>query len=190
MEKTNLLTKIIALSLTVVCIASVASLAQFASAAAEKNRPELSTTVTTLDESTTDSPLPGNLCIRCDSLEEAMELTGINIKLPEYSDAQIFAYKGQYIEVQYAIDEYSTMTIRKSADETEYTNVDCDKIVKFETENDITVYGKWVDNHEELNHHGFVGAYFTTEDGTYSLSYDCLMSIMDLNTIIDDICLS
>ena len=53
MEKTNLLTRIIALSLTVVCIASVASLAQFASAAAEKNRSELSSTVATFDESTT-----------------------------------------------------------------------------------------------------------------------------------------
>ena len=53
MEKTNLLTKIIALSLTVVCIASVASLAQFASAAAEKNRPELSSIVTVQNESTT-----------------------------------------------------------------------------------------------------------------------------------------
>ena len=53
MEKTNLFTKIIALSLTVVCIASVASLAQFASVAAEKNAPELSSTVTAFNESTT-----------------------------------------------------------------------------------------------------------------------------------------
>ena len=53
MEKTNLLTRIIALSLTVICISSVASLAQIASAAAEKNRPELSSTVATFDESTT-----------------------------------------------------------------------------------------------------------------------------------------
>ena len=190
MEKTSLLTRLIALSLTIICIASLASLAQIASSAAAKNEPELSSSVATLDESITDNQPPCNLCIRCDSLEEAMEMTGINIKLPEYSDAQIYALSGKYIEVQYAIDEYSTMTIRKSADETEYTNVDCDRIVKFETENDITVYGKWVDNHKEFNTHGFVGAYFTTEDGTYSLSYDCLMSIMDLGAIIDDICLS
>ena len=181
MKKSNLLTRIIALSLTVLCIASVASLAQFASSAAGTNN-DCTNVITLQDES--------ELRFRCDSLVEAMEITGINIKLPEYSDCQIFAVKDKYIEVQYAIDEYSTMTIRKSADDTEYTNVDCDKLVKFETENDITVYGKWVDNHKELNHHGFVGAYFTTEDGTYSLSYDCLMSIMDLNTIIDDICLS
>ena len=185
MERTNLLTKIIALSLTILSIVSIASIAQLGPSAASINN-DCSSIIALQDESSAGNAL----CFRCDSLEEAMELTGINIKLPEYSDAQIFAYKGQYIEVQYAIDEYSTMTIRKSADETEYTNVDCDKIVKFETENDITVYGKWVDNHKELNHHGFVGAYFTTEDGTYSLSYDCLMSIMDLNTIIDDICLS
>ncbi len=187
MKKTNLITRIIALSLTVICIVSVASLAQIASSAANENN---SNVIALQDESSTVNQLPCSLCIRCDSLEEAMEMTGINIKLPEYSEAQIFAHNDQYIEVQYAIDDISTMTIRKSADETEYTNVDCDRIVEFETENGITVYGKWVDIHEELNHHGFVGAYFTTEDGTYSLSYDCLMSIMDLNTIIEDICLS
>ena len=53
MEKTNLVTRIIALSLTVICISSVASLAQIASAAAEQNGPELSSTVATFDESTT-----------------------------------------------------------------------------------------------------------------------------------------
>ncbi len=55
MEKTNLITRIIALSLTAICIVSVASLAQVASSAAEKNRPELSSTVATFDESTANN---------------------------------------------------------------------------------------------------------------------------------------
>ncbi len=54
MEKTNLLTKIIALSLTVICIVSVASLAQVATSA-EKNGPEISSTVNMLDGTTTNS---------------------------------------------------------------------------------------------------------------------------------------
>lgn len=190
MKKAKLLSRIITLSLTTISIVSIASLSQIAPSAAVKNEADNSKVITLQDESSTANQLPGNLCIRCDTLEEAMEITGINIKLPEYSDPQIYALKDHYIEVQYAIDDISTMTIRKSADETEYTNVNCDYVVKFETENDITVYGKWVNNHEEYNYHGFVGAYFTTEDGTYSLSYDCLLSIMDLGSIVDEICLS
>lgn len=190
MKKTNLITRIIALSLTIICIITLASLAHIAASAAVNNETDNSKVITLQEESDTENQLPDNLCISCDSLEEAIAVTGINIKLPEYIDSKIYAVKGQYIEVQYAIDENSTMTIRKSADETEYTDVDCDYIVQFETENGITVYGKWENDHNEYNKHGFAGAYFAIDDGTYSLSFDCILQVKDLSVIIDEICLS
>ena len=190
MERTNLKTRFISLIVAVICVATLLTLAQTVSSAAGINEAEHLKVITLQGESGSTNKLSTNISIHCNSLEDAMKITGINIKLPEYSDPQIYAIKGQYIEVKCAIDETSTMTIRKSADNTEYTDVKCDSIVQFETKNGIKVYGKWVNTKDAFNHYGFAGAYFTTEDGTYSISCDCLLKMMDLSSIVNEICLS
>ena len=117
-------------------------------------------------------------------------MTDINIKLLKHGGSETDNNETHCIEGQYSIDDISTMTIRKSAYETNHTKVDCDSVVQFETKNGITVYGKWIDEYDKDNHYGFIGAYFTTENSTYLLTYDCLLSLMDLSSIIDNICLS
>ena len=57
MERTSLLTKIIALSFTVICIASLASLAQIASSAAAKNEPEHTSVIALQEEASTANPM-------------------------------------------------------------------------------------------------------------------------------------
>ncbi|MGN1432348.1 MAG: hypothetical protein ACI4XI_01480, partial [Ruminococcus sp.] len=115
----------------------------------------------------------------CKTIEEAQKISGIRFAVPEYSQSTILAYKGM-IEIQIAKDEIHTITIRKSAAEGDNTGLFGDyEIKKIKIGNcEVTL---------KIENGKIYAAYFTGDDGTYSITCDDPLEADDILAIVDDI---
>lgn len=121
-----------------------------------------------------------NPFIKCNTLEEAARIAGVKVNLPEYSRCEIYAVKDIFVEVQYEQNESGKITIRKNMTDEDFTGIDSDRVITVHTDNDIEVNIKLKD--------GFlVGAYFTGEDGTYSITCEEALSVNEVLEIVNNI---
>lgn len=121
-----------------------------------------------------------NPFVECQSIEEAAEIAGVKINLPEYSQCSIYAVKGMFAEVQYPYNETSNITIRKSAGEEDISGVNEGKLMQIHSQGGIDV-------NVRLSEGKFISAYFTGEDGTYSITCDEPLEADEILAIVDSI---
>lgn len=121
-----------------------------------------------------------NPFIECNSLEEAAKIAQVNIKLPEYSQCTIYAVKNSFVEVQYPLNETSNITIRKSAGEEDISGVYEGKEMQLHSTDGIDVNVRLKDGK-------FISAYFTGDDGTYSITCDEPLEANEIIAIVDSI---
>ncbi|MGN0503016.1 MAG: hypothetical protein ACI4HN_08830 [Ruminococcus sp.] len=121
-----------------------------------------------------------NPFIECNTLEEAAKIAGVNIKLPEYSQCTIYAVKNSFVEVQYPLNETSNITIRKSAGEEDISGVYDGKEMQIRSTDGIDVNVRLKDGK-------FISAYFTGDDGTYSITCDEPLEADEIIAIVDNI---
>ena len=121
-----------------------------------------------------------NPFIECNSLEEAAKIAQVNIKLPEYSQCTIYAVKNSFVEVQYPLNETSNITIRKSAGEEDISGVYDGKEMQIRSTDGIDVNVRLKDGK-------FISAYFTGDDGTYSITCDEPLEADEIIAIVDSI---
>lgn len=121
-----------------------------------------------------------NPFIECKSLEEAAKIAQVNIKLPEYSQCTIYAVKNSFVEVQYPLNETSNITIRKSAGEEDISGVYDGKEMQIRSTDGVDVNVRLKDGK-------FISAYFTGDDGTYSITCDEPLEANEIIAIVDSI---
>lgn len=121
-----------------------------------------------------------NPFIECNSLEEAAKIAQVNIKLPEYSQCTIYAVKNSFVEVQYPLNETSNITIRKSAGEEDISGVYEGKEMQLHSTDGVDVNVRLKDGK-------FISAYFTGDDGTYSITCDEPLEANEIIAIVDSI---
>ena len=121
-----------------------------------------------------------NPFIECKSLEEAAKIAQVNIKLPEYSQCTIYAVKNSFVEVQYPLNETSNITIRKSAGEEDISGVYDGKEMQLHSTDGVDVNVRLKDGK-------FISAYFTGDDGTYSITCDEPLEANEIIAIVDSI---
>lgn len=121
-----------------------------------------------------------NPFIECNSLEEAAKIAQVNIKLPEYSQCTIYAVKNSFVEVQYPLNETSNITIRKSAGEEDISGVYDGKEMQLHSTDGVDVNVRLKDGK-------FISAYFTGDDGTYSITCDEPLEADEIIAIVDSI---
>ena len=121
-----------------------------------------------------------NPFIECNSLEEAAKIAQVNIKLPEYSQCTIYAVKNSFVEVQYPLNETSNITIRKSAGEEDISGVYDGKEMQLHSTDGVDVNVRLKDGK-------FISAYFTGDDGTYSITCDEPLEANEIIAIVDRI---
>ncbi|MGN0491941.1 hypothetical protein [Ruminococcus sp.] len=121
-----------------------------------------------------------NPFIECNSLEEAAKIAQVNIKLPEYSQCTIYAVKNSFVEVQYPLNETSNITIRKSAGEEDISGVYDGKEMQIRSTDGVDVNVRLKDGK-------FISAYFTGDDGTYSITCDEPLEADEIIAIVDNI---
>lgn len=121
-----------------------------------------------------------NPFIECKSLEEAAKIAQVNIKLPEYSQCTIYAVKNSFVEVQYPLNETSNITIRKSAGEKDISGVYDGKEMQLHSTDGVDVNVRLKDGK-------FISAYFTGDDGTYSITCDEPLEADEIIAIVDRI---
>ena len=121
-----------------------------------------------------------NPFIECNSLEEAAKIAQVNIKLPEYSQCTIYAVKNSFVEVQYPLNETSNITIRKSAGEEDISGVYDGKEMQLHSTDGVDVNVRLKDGK-------FISAYFTGDDGTYSITCDEPLEANEIIAIVDSI---
>lgn len=121
-----------------------------------------------------------NPFIECNSLEEAAKIAQVNIKLPEYSQCTIYAVKNSFVEVQYPLNETSNITIRKSAGEEDISGVYDGKEMQLHSTDGVDVNVRLKDGK-------FISAYFTGDDGTYSITCDEPLEADEIISIVDNI---
>lgn len=121
-----------------------------------------------------------NPFIECKSLEEAAKIAQVNIKLPEYSQCTIYAVKNNFVEVQYPLNETSNITIRKSAGEEDISGVYDGKEMQIRSTDGVDVNVRLKDGK-------FISAYFTGDDGTYSITCDEPLEANEIIAIVDSI---
>ena len=121
-----------------------------------------------------------NPFIECKSLEEAAKIAQVNIKLPEYSQCTIYAVKNSFVEVQYPLNETSNITIRKSAGEEDISGVYDGKEMQLHSTDGVDVNVRLKDGK-------FISAYFTGDDGTYSITCDEPLEANEIIAIVDRI---
>lgn len=121
-----------------------------------------------------------NPFIECNTLEEAAKIAQVNIKLPEYSQCTIYAVKNSFVEVQYPLNETSNITIRKSAGEEDISGVYEGKEMQLHSTDGVDVNVRLKDGK-------FISAYFTGDDGTYSITCDEPLEANEIIAIVDSI---
>lgn len=121
-----------------------------------------------------------NPFIECNTLEEAAKIAQVNIKLPEYSQCTIYAVKNSFVEVQYPLNETSNITIRKSAGEKDISGVYDGKEMQLHSTDGVDVNVRLKDGK-------FISAYFTGDDGTYSITCDEPLEANEIIAIVDRI---
>ena len=121
-----------------------------------------------------------NPFIECNTLEEAAKIAQVNIKLPEYSQCTIYAVKNSFVEVQYPLNETSNITIRKSAGEEDISGVYDGKDMQLHSTDGVDVNVRLKDGK-------FISAYFTGDDGTYSITCDEPLEANEIIAIVDRI---
>lgn len=121
-----------------------------------------------------------NPFIECNSLEEAAKIAQVNIKLPEYSQCTIYAVKNSFVEVQYPLNETSNITIRKSAGEEDISGMYDGKEMQIRSTDGVDVNVRLKDGK-------FISAYFTGDDGTYSITCDEPLEADEIISIVDNI---
>lgn len=121
-----------------------------------------------------------NPFIECKSLEEAAKIAQVNIKLPEYSQCTIYAVKNSFVEVQYPLNETSNITIRKSAGEEDISGMYDGKEMQIRSTDGVDVNVRLKDGK-------FISAYFTGDDGTYSITCDEPLEADEIIAIVDNI---
>ena len=121
-----------------------------------------------------------NPFIECNTLEEAAKIAQVNIKLPEYSQCTIYAVKNSFVEVQYPLNETSNITIRKSAGEEDISGVYDGKEMQLHSTDGVDVNVRLKDGK-------FISAYFTGDDGTYSITCDEPLEANEIIAIVDSI---
>ena len=121
-----------------------------------------------------------NPFIECNSLEEAAKIAQVKIKLPEYSQCTIYAVKNSFVEVQYPLNETSNITIRKSAGEEDISGVYDGKEMQLHSTDGVDVNVRLKDGK-------FISAYFTGDDGTYSITCDEPLEANEIIAIVDRI---
>ena len=132
------------------------------------------------DYPTGESTGMANPFIECKSLEEAAKIAQVNIKLPEYSQCTIYAVKNSFVEVQYPLNETSNITIRKSAGEEDISGVYDGKEMQLHSTDGVDVNVRLKDGK-------FISAYFTGDDGTYSITCDEPLEANEIIAIVDSI---
>lgn len=132
------------------------------------------------DYPTGESTGMANPFIECKSLEEAAKIAQVNIKLPEYSQCTIYAVKNSFVEVQYPLNETSNITIRKSAGEEDISGVYDGKEMQLHSTDGVDVNVRLKDGK-------FISAYFTGDDGTYSITCDEPLEANEIIAIVDNI---
>ena len=132
------------------------------------------------DYPTGESTGMANPFIECNSLEEAAKIAQVNIKLPEYSQCTIYAVKNSFVEVQYPLNETSNITIRKSAGEEDISGVYDGKEMQLHSTDGVDVNVRLKDGK-------FISAYFTGDDGTYSITCDEPLEADEIISIVDSI---
>ena len=132
------------------------------------------------DYPTGESTGMANPFIECKSLEEAAKIAQVNIKLPEYSQCTIYAVKNSFVEVQYPLNETSNITIRKSAGEEDISGVYDGKEMQLHSTDGVDVNVRLKDGK-------FISAYFTGDDGTYSITCDEPLEADEIIAIVDSI---
>lgn len=132
------------------------------------------------DYPTGESTGMANPFIECNSLEEAAKIAQVNIKLPEYSQCTIYAVKNSFVEVQYPLNETSNITIRKSAGEEDISGVYDGKEMQLHSTDGVDVNVRLKDGK-------FISAYFTGDDGTYSITCDEPLEANEIIAIVDSI---
>lgn len=132
------------------------------------------------EDYTSESTGMANPFVECKSLEEAAKIAGVNIKLPEYSQCTIHAVKNSFVEVQYPLNETSNITIRKSAGEEDISGVYDGKEMQLHSTDGVDVNVRLYDGK-------FISAYFTGEDGTYSITSDEPLEADEIISIVDNI---
>ena len=121
-----------------------------------------------------------NPFIECNTLEEAAKIAQVNIKLPEYSQCTIYAVKNSFVEVQYPLNETSNITIRKSAGEEDISGMYDGKEMQLHSTDGVDVNVRLKDGK-------FISAYFTGDDGTYSITCDEPLEANEIIAIVDSI---
>ena len=121
-----------------------------------------------------------NPFIECNTLEAAAKIAQVNIKLPEYSQCTIYAVKNSFVEVQYPLNETSNITIRKSAGEEDISGVYDGKEMQLHSTDGVDVNVRLKDGK-------FISAYFTGDDGTYSITCDEPLEANEIIAIVDSI---
>lgn len=121
-----------------------------------------------------------NPFIECKSLEEAAKIAQVNIKLPEYSQCTIYVVKNSFVEVQYPLNETSNITIRKSAGEEDISGMYDGKEMQIRSTDGVDVNVRLKDGK-------FISAYFTGDDGTYSITCDEPLEADEIIAIVDNI---
>lgn len=121
-----------------------------------------------------------NPFIKCDSLKEASKIAQVNIKLPEYSQSTIYAVKNSFVEVQYPLNDKSNITIRKSAGDEEMSGIYDGTVKKLHTPDGIDINVRVKDGK-------IIAAYFTGDDGTYSITCDEPLEANEIISIVNDI---
>lgn len=134
----------------------------------------------TKEDYTSASTGMANPFIECKSLEEAAKIAQVNIKLPEYSQCTIYAVKNSFVEVQYPLNETSNITIRKSAGEEDISGVYDGKEMQLHSTDGVDVNVRLKDGK-------FISAYFTGDDGTYSITCDEPLEADEIIAIVDRI---
>ena len=132
------------------------------------------------DYPTGESTGMANPFIECNSLEEAAKIAQVSIKLPGYSQCTIYAVKNSFVEVQYPLNETSNITIRKSAGEEDISGVYDGKEMQLHSTDGVDVNVRLKDGK-------FISAYFTGDDGTYSITCDEPLEANEIIAIVDSI---
>ena len=92
----------------------------------------------------------------------------------------IYAVKNSFVEVQYPLNETSNITIRKSAGEEDISGVYDGKEMQLHSTDGVDVNVRLKDGK-------FISAYFTGDDGTYSITCDEPLEANEIIAIVDRI---
>lgn len=175
----NTKNRVIAIITTAVVTASIATTVCFTCSALES--PSTSTPDTIAFASEHIGFIDGmpNPFTECKTIEEAQRISGIKFAVPEYSQSTILACEGM-IEIQIAKDEIHTITIRKSAGEEDISGVYDGKEMQLHSTDGVDVNVRLKDGK-------FISAYFTGDDGTYSITCDEPLEANEIIAIVDRI---